>query len=110
MDPDPRMAPILLALKRTIASYKETYAAYEAAVRACQAVSDLVDAACKNADFEFVDVAWAKATGAVFSAKAAAAQAINVNNEFRVTVREVAQRMMADAQRPSSAQYLSRFG
>lgn len=50
--PEPLMAPILSALKRTIASYKETYAAYEAAVRACQAVSDSVDAACKNADFE----------------------------------------------------------
>lgn len=83
VSPDPRTNQILSALKRTVASYKETYSAYEGAVRACQAVSESVDAACNNYDFEFVDVAWTKATGAVFSAKAAAAQAISVHSEMK---------------------------
>jgi hypothetical protein len=100
---EPRLRPIHLALKRNIAACEDTCAAYENAVRTCEAVRQSLDAACKNYDWQSVETASMTATGAVHLAKAAHAQAINVNNEFRVTVTEVAQRMMADAQKPSRA-------
>jgi hypothetical protein len=79
---DPRLTEIYTAAKRTMASYKNTCTAYEAAVRACQAVGDQVDAACKNADFEPVDTAWVTATRAVFLAKAAATETVSTHAEL----------------------------
>ena len=87
---EPRLVPFRAAFKRTIASYKETYAAYEVAAQACQGVITSVEAACNNLDFAPVDAAWTKATSAVYSAKATAAQAIGVHNEFSQAVKGLA--------------------
>ena len=90
---DPRLTQVHTSLRRTIASYEGTNTAYEAAVRACEAVGGSLDAACNNYDWQSVETAWVTATGAVFLAKATAAETVNIHTEFKLAAQALAVRI-----------------